>query len=105
VLPAPVDFSQWHRYGLLWIPATPQAKGSLTYFFDGRQIGPPIVWTQFQGQAPVSPIKAVGPATPWAFGVIDRQHLVLILGSGASTPLRVKQVVVWQASAAADLRN
>jgi hypothetical protein len=65
-LPAPVDFSQYHRYGLLWIPATATRRGSLTYFFDGQQVGPAITWTQFQGQPPVSPTMAVGSGSSTA---------------------------------------
>jgi len=33
------------------------------------------------------------------------QHMVLILGTGASTPMKVQSVTVWQASAAANMHN
>lgn len=100
IVPANTNFSAYHRYGLLWIPATATKKGSLTYYFDGVQVGQPFTYSRFTNQAP--PPNA---NTPWAFGVIDNQHLVLILGSGASTPLQVQAVTVWQASAARNLRN
>jgi hypothetical protein len=94
------NFTQYHRYGVLWIPATATRQGSLTYYFDGVQVGPTIAWTQYNNQAPPP-----GATTPWTFGVIDKQHLVMIFGTSASTPMQVKQVVVWQASAANDLHQ
>jgi hypothetical protein len=35
--------------------------------------------------------------------VLDRNHLVLILGSGRAQPMTVRAVDVWQASDAANL--
>jgi hypothetical protein len=99
-VPAGTNFSTYHRYGLLWIPATASKQGSITYYFDGVQVGQPFTYSQFTRQAPPP-----NPSTPWAFGVVDSQHLVLILGSGASTPLQVQSVSVWQASAAKNLHN
>lgn len=97
-VPTGTNFSAYHRYGLLWVPATATKKGSITYYFDGGQVGRAITYSQFTNQAP--PPTA---ATPWTFGVIDRQHLVLILGAGSSTPMRVQSVTVWQASRANNL--
>jgi hypothetical protein len=48
------------------------AKGSLTYYFDGVQVGAPITYTKFTNQAPKP-----NASTPWSFGIIDQQHLVL----------------------------
>ena len=39
-VPSTTNFNTYHRYGLLWKPATAAAKGSLTYYFDGVQVGP-----------------------------------------------------------------
>ncbi len=94
-----VDFTRYHRYGLLWIPATATRPGSFTYFFDGEQVGPTTTWSLYTGQAP-----PIGLPSPWAFGVVDKEHMVLVLGAGLS-PMQVKQVVVFQASPAADLRK
>jgi hypothetical protein len=99
-VPAGTNFNQYHRYGLLWIPATATRQGSLTYYFDGVQVGPSVTWTQYVGQAPPP-----GASSPWTFGVIDQQHLILIFGTSATTPMRIKQIVVWQASTANDLRQ
>ena len=38
-----------------------------------------------------------GPShVPWTFGVMDRQHLVLILSTSATAPMVVDWVRVWQ---------
>jgi hypothetical protein len=100
VLPAATNFNQYHRYGLLWVPATATTKGSITYYFDGAQVGPTINYTQLTTQAPVPTAS-----TPWTYGIIDQQHLVLVLGTGPSTPMQVQSVTVWQASAAANMHN
>jgi len=99
-VPTTTKFSQYHKYGLLWIPATATKKGSLTYYFDGVQVGPKTNYSEFTNQPPVPTT-----ATPWTFGVIDKQHMVLILGTGASTPMHVYSVKVWQASAANNMHN
>jgi poly(3-hydroxyalkanoate) synthetase len=33
---------------------------------------------------------------PWLYGIVDQQHLILILGAGTNTPLLVRSVHVWQ---------
>ena len=99
-VPASTVFTQYHRYGLLWKPATATTKGSITYFFDGLQVGASTTYSQYTNQAPTPTT-----ATPWTFGIIDKQHMVLILGTGASTPMKVQSVTVWQASAAANMHN
>jgi len=98
-VPAGTDFNAWHRYGFLWIPATSAKAGSISYWFDGVRVGLTTIYYRL-------PPRATPPAgAPWTFSVIDDQHLVLILGTGASTPLRVRDVDVWQASAAGNLHN
>jgi hypothetical protein len=49
-------------------------------------------WTKFDNQPP--------PPTnqPWAFGRLDQEHLVLILGTGPNEPMTIRSVNVWQAS-------
>jgi hypothetical protein len=94
------DWKAWHKVAMLWRPATATAAGTLTFYLDGVQQGAPVAWSRFDGRAAAPPVKA---ATPWRFGVIDSQHLVLILGAGRSTPLRVRSVNVWQASTAGNI--
>jgi hypothetical protein len=99
-VPANTNFSQYHRYGLLWVPATPTKPGSYTYYFDGVKVGATVTYTKYANQPPIPT-----SSTPWTFGIIDQQHLVLILSAGASTPMNVQSVQVWQASQAGNWRN
>jgi hypothetical protein len=91
--PVGTDFRQYHKYGILWVPATEHTEGYLQYYFDGKPTGDRLSWTQFKDEPP-PPSKT----TPWAFGVLDRQHFVLILGTGNNQPMTVKSVNVWQKS-------
>jgi hypothetical protein len=89
---AGTDFTRLHRFGFLWIPATDTSNGYAQYYFDGKPTSDRITWNKFRGQ----------PAPPgsgaWTFGVIDRQHLAILLDSGPGQPMTVKSVNVWQAS-------
>lgn len=97
--PVTTDFTQYHRYGYLWVPATATTEGYARAYFDGEPIGTDVRWTQFTNQPPAPNGQS------WAFGVIDRQHLVLILGTGVSEPMTVESVTVWQASDANNLHG
>jgi hypothetical protein len=87
---ATIDWTQWQTVAMLWIPATATTPGSIKFFLNDSQVGPGITWTQFTGQAPPP-----GPAAPWTFGIIDQQHLGVIVGS-SSGPIKVKSIDVWQ---------
>lgn len=100
VAPADTDFTRYHTYGSLWVPATSGTSGYIQFFFDGAPIGVVKKWTQFTNQPPAN-LKQ----QPWAFGVVDQQHLVLILGTGPNEPMTVQSVNVWQASASQNLHN
>lgn len=97
--PVTTDLTQYHRYGYLWVPATATAEGYARAYFDGEPIGTDVHWTQFTSQPPTP------NGQPWAFGIMDQQHLVLILGTGVKEPMTVESVSVWQASDAHNLRN
>jgi hypothetical protein len=99
-VPAGSDFSQYHRYGFLWVPATADADGFAEFFFDGTQVGTAYRWQQLTAQALPPP-----DGQPWAFGIIDQQHLFIILGTGPSQPMTVKSVDVWQANTSANISN
>jgi hypothetical protein len=98
--PSGTDFTQYHTYGTLWVSATPSKQGYIRFYFDGQPVGQDHKWTQYTNQPPTN-IKQ----QPWAFGVLDQQHLVLILGTGSNQPMTVRSVNVWQASAAQNLHN
>jgi len=95
--PTNIDFTQYHRYGFLWVPATVAQKGYARFYLDGQPVGPDQQWTLFTGQPP--------PPTgqPWAFGVLDQQHLLLILGTGVGEPMTIQSVNVWQQSTTQNL--
>jgi hypothetical protein len=99
-VPNTTDFNAYHRYGLLWKPATAFVKGSLTYYFDGVQTGPTYYYSKFTNQSPVP-----NGNTPWTYGVIDGQHLVLFIGTCPPVPMQIKSVQVWQASSVNNVHN
>ena len=94
-----VDFTQYHRYGFLWTPATGSVPGTAVFFFDGNQVGKKVTWVSG------SDGSATPEGQPWKFGIIDTQHLVLILGTGVGKPMTVGSVNVWQSSDRQNLHN
>ena len=98
--PTTTDFTTYHAFGFLWVPATGTTKGTATYYFDGKATNDVVTWSQYTGSESPPPGSA-----PWTFGVLDQQHLVLILGTGGKEPMRLKSVVVWQKSAADNLKQ
>ena len=73
-VPVDTDFTQYHRIDL-WVPATATRDGYAEYCFDNRKVGGTIAWSQYTNQEPP-------PKPPLTFGIIDKNHLVLILGTG-----------------------
>jgi hypothetical protein len=96
-VPSNTNFSQYHRYGFLLVPATHSKKGYAEYYFDGKKIGDRTSWSKYTNQPPPP------GSQPWTFGIIDRQHLVLILGTGYNQPMTIRSVNVWQASEAQNI--
>jgi hypothetical protein len=89
------NYGVWHRYGVLWIPATSGANGSITYYFDGQPVAR-VTYSQYSAIADAPPPGTVS----WTFGVADVQHFVLMLSTGTTQPMTVGYVGVWQASSA-----
>ena len=96
------DFKAFHKVAVLWVPATSTSKGSLRFFYDGQQLGAPVTWEKYDAVKAAPPITA---AAPWAYGVLDQEHLALIIGSGDSEPVRVRSIHVWQASDKGNIRQ
>jgi hypothetical protein len=96
--PPVVNFSLYHKYGMLWIPATGTTSGSLTFYFDGISMGS-FSYTHFTTQSP--------PPTgqPWAYGIIDNNHLTLILGNDSAARMQIRSVNIWQATTANNVTN
>ena len=96
---ATTDFTKYHTYGSLWVPATATTPGRVDGYFDGVLIGHERTWTQYTNQAP-TPV-----GQPWAFGRLDQQHMFFILGTGVGQPFNVKSVTVWQKDGSHNLVN
>ncbi|WP_145984418.1 hypothetical protein [Bradyrhizobium nitroreducens] len=98
--PSDIDWMKFHKFGALWIPATADRPGSMTFFLDGKQSNQSITWTMFKDEPPPPTSK-----TPWAFGPLDSLHLILVLSSGKSSPIRVRSVEVWQTDDSRNIRH
>jgi hypothetical protein len=101
-VPSGTDWTIFHRIGMLWVPATALVNGTVSFYFDDIQMGSPVSYSQFTTQSP--PPTSM---TTWTYGVIDNQHIPVIIGSGplANGAITVKSVNVWQSSAANNLTN
>ena len=93
------DFTQYHRYGFLWVPATTEADGYAEYYFDGNLTGQRISWTMHNNS------ELPPPMAPRLFSIIDHDHLVLILGTGVGEPMTIQSVIVWQATPDSNMKN
>jgi hypothetical protein len=91
-----------HRYGMLWAPATATRRGYVKWFLDGVQQGATLNWTH---EDPTTDAPPPTLSTPWTYGVVDRQHLALIFGSGVNAPITVYDVEVWQVDASHNLHK
>lgn len=92
--------TDFHKIGMLWVPASDARSGSIRFYYDGRQVGPSPTWERF---VPKRTTPLTLAKSPFAFGVIDQSHLVLLVGAGKSTPIKVRSVNVWQKSSASNL--
>lgn len=91
-------WTNFHTVGGLWIPATASTNGSAQTWLDGVPMGPAKTWSQFTSQPPPQ-------VAPWGLGLGDRLHYVMIIGAGTNTPINVRQVRVFQKSAANNVTN
>ena len=95
-VPVGTDFTEDHKYGFLWVPATNTRPGYAEWYFDGVRVGGRNEWEKYAGQAPP-------PRSPWLFSWLDTLHIILILGTGVGQPMTVSSVNVWQADASQNL--
>jgi hypothetical protein len=104
LVPARTDFSQFHKYGCLWVPATPSTQGYLKFYFDDVQTDSPTFYWNYYDPTDVSNYPAPPPINgSTAMSAMDWRHMVLILGTGTNQPMTVQSVSVWQASGANNL--
>jgi len=97
--PAQIDWTVYHRYAALWVPATSTTQGYVKFFFDDVNYGSTFYWSQYTNQPPVPTTSS-----PWLYGIIDQQHLALLFGSGSS-PMTVRSIDVWQGDGACNVTN
>lgn len=108
LVPSGTDFSQPHKYGVLWVPATGYGdttitQGYLKFYFDGVQVGSTFTWNYYDPS-----LTSTYPTYPPLNGTsamsgMDWRHMVLILGTGTAQPMTVYGVSVWQQSGAQNL--
>jgi hypothetical protein len=98
--PDGTDFSHYHRYGFLWVPATHEHVGYSQAYFDDLAVGNHTNWQKMPAAALDTPANQ-----SWAFSIIDRQHLALILETGLNQTMKVKSVNVWQTTDANNIRH
>jgi len=111
VAPSPTpDYTQYHTYGALWVPATVSGHGSFKFYFDGTEVAE-VTWDQFNAALTPPPTAQASvtsgvPQTAGgltAFGVMDNLHLALIMGAGSGSTVTFKSVTVWQRDASKNL--
>ena len=88
-VPKDTDWKEYHEYGFLWVCATEKSKGFAEFYFDGELMGRSAEWALWDGEQRVPP-----PKGDWIYSWLDKQHLVLIIGSGQSQPISVRWVRV-----------
>jgi hypothetical protein len=76
------------------------SDGYAQFYFDGVPVGYTYQWQLLPADATPPPINK-----PWEFGIIDQEHLYIILGTSPGQPMTVLSVDVWQASTSANLVN
>lgn len=103
--PPGTDFTNYHAVGFLWVPATAASPGSATYFFDRVAIGATTTWTKWVDQPIPVGVAPPSPQPPWAISWMDREHYLLVLGTGVGEPMTIQRVDVWQASALGNMHQ
>ena len=98
-LPDGADAARPHKYGFLWVPATPKQRGRAEFYFDRSKIGAwDVSWNQHAAE--LGPPPSHGTT---AYSVLDVRHIALILGSGPHNPMTVYSVEVWQKSVSGNI--
>ena len=94
------DFSNYNTVAMLWVPATGTTDGHINFYWNGN-----LVSTQSYTQLTDADQPPPSASTPWAFGIIDQDHLVIETGSDNTYPITIQSVNVWQASANSNLHH
>lgn len=99
VITAGHSFADQNKFGMLWVPATTIAQGSVSFYFNDV-----VTYTAAYNKydATLLPPPLLGSS---AFSVIDERHLIPIIDTSAEYPMTVSSVKVWQADASGNLVN
>jgi hypothetical protein len=98
-MPPATDFTKFHTYGFLWLPAIASKKGLAEFYFDGKKMSPSYSWNKLNDGSPSMQDSSN------KFNVLDNNHLVLIFGTGEDQPLTIRSVDVWQKNNSGNLTN
>ncbi len=95
-----INFAKPHTYGFLWVPATMSTMGSATWYMDNV-----AMQTQTWSLYAAPPDSPPPTAQPWLFGIIDQQHMGIVLEQQGATgrPVTLTSVRVWQLSNAGNV--
>lgn len=85
------DYSQFHSYGVLWLPERDGQKGSLRFYFDGKPTSSYVDWNKSKL------LNDADSEDNSTFSVIDSHHFVLIFSTAIGQPMRIHDISVWQA--------
>ncbi|MGY3366180.1 hypothetical protein ACVWZL_003305 [Bradyrhizobium sp. GM2.4] len=87
------DFTQYHKYGCLWVPATPTTRGYIKFFFDDTQVGSTFTWDLNTGQAlPPSPVFTYSGNSEdfgWQYNNIRQVLAPSLLGASTGGKIRI----------------
>lgn len=109
-----VDFTQYHTYGMLWIPATNSVPGYVQYYLDGNAVSNQFfynIYNAANGPPPLvnSPTNCVASVyvndhnaqvcqilanTAWS--IVDRRHLAFIFGGATGSTVTYNSMEIWQ---------
>ena len=89
----------WNTYGVLWVPATANSRGYVSWFFNGHQVetiteGSGTGYVQFSSGQAYPPTNAANTIC----SVLDTYQLAPVIGTSGATAIKavVKSAKVWQ---------
>ncbi len=92
-----IDFSVFHKFGFLWVPATAISSGFAKFYVDDVQVANTVTWALNNDAGTTPP-----PSGTQIASILDKRHPFLILGNSSQDPQAiqfiVKSVNVWQAT-------
>ena len=92
----PDDF---HKYAMLWVPATPSSSGTISFILDDSWVMNSFTYPYID---PNNPPGFPAQDVTGQQGLMDRRHLYLLLGTSPNNPMTVYSVSVWQKNADQD---